>query len=104
MNVSTIGRLLVVWLAIAPAALRAQPDALSASVLAANCTGCHGPNGKSRGAIPSIAGLDKTYFIEAMQAFRAGQRQPTVMHQHAKGYTDTEIETLAQHFASQPRR
>jgi sulfide dehydrogenase cytochrome subunit len=71
--------------------------------LAANCTGCHGRNGVSAGAIPSIAGLERAYIVTAMQEFKAGTRQATVMHQHAKGYTDPEIELLAAYFSQQKR-
>ena len=69
--------------------------------LAANCTGCHGSNGVSAGAIPTLAGLEKAYIVTAMQEFKAGTRQATVMHQHAKGYSDEQIEQLAEFFASQ---
>ncbi|HTS53890.1 MAG TPA: c-type cytochrome [Burkholderiales bacterium] len=75
----------------------------AARSLAANCTGCHGPSGNSSGAIPSIAGLEKPYIVTAMQEFKAGTRQATVMHQHAKGYTDQEIEVLAEYFSRQKR-
>jgi cytochrome subunit of sulfide dehydrogenase len=75
----------------------------AAQTLAANCTGCHGPNGVSAGAIPGIAGLEKAYLVTAMQEFKAGTRQATVMHQHAKGYTDQEIELLASYFSQQKR-
>jgi cytochrome c553 len=72
--------------------------------LAANCTSCHGPNGNSLGAIPSIAGLDKATIVAALQAFRDGARPATVMHQHAKGYTEQEFAVLADFFSSQKRQ
>jgi cytochrome subunit of sulfide dehydrogenase len=76
----------------------------AARSLAANCTGCHGPSGNSSGAIPTIAGLERAYIITAMQEFKAGTRQATIMHQHAKGYTDQEIEVLAEYFSKQKRQ
>ena len=76
----------------------------AARSLAANCTGCHGPGGNSGGAIPTIAGLEKAYIVTAMQEFKAGTRQATVMHQHAKGYTDQEVEILAEYFSKQKRQ
>ena len=69
--------------------------------LAANCTGCHGPNGVSTGDIPSIARMEKQRMVELMQAFRDGKKEATVMQQHAKGYSDEQIEAIAQWFASQ---
>lgn len=69
--------------------------------LAATCTGCHGTNGRSEGAIPGLIGLQKAYIATAMRDFRDGKRQATVMHQHAKGYTDEQIERIAEYFAAQ---
>lgn len=80
----------------------AQQD-VQARDWAATCTGCHGTNGKSEGAIPSIAGLDKAYIVSVMQEFKADKRAATVMHQHAKGYSDVQIERIAAFFASQKR-
>ena len=91
---------LLAGLAVASAAAGQDQAARS---LAANCTGCHGPNGISSGAIPTIAGLERAYIVTAMQEFKAGTRQATVMHQHAKGYTDQEIEVMAQYFSQQKR-
>ncbi|MEW5787647.1 MAG: c-type cytochrome [Pseudomonadota bacterium] len=68
--------------------------------MAANCAYCHGPDGKSRGAIPSLAGLEKGYFVEQMKAFRDNTRPSTVMSKHAQGYTDAEYEALGAWFAS----
>lgn len=76
----------------------------AARSLAANCTGCHGPSGNSSGAIPTIAGLERAYIATAMQEFKAGTRQATVMHQHAKGYSDQDIEILAEYFSKQKRQ
>lgn len=92
---------LLAGFAIASRAAWAEDQA--ARSIAANCTGCHGPLGVSAGAIPSIAGLEKAYIVTALQEFKAGSRQATVMHQHAKGYTDAEIEVLAEYFSQQKR-
>jgi len=72
--------------------------------LAANCTSCHGPDGNSLGVIPSIAGLDRATIVAALQGFKDGTRQATVMHQHAKGYTEQEFAVLADFFSSQKRQ
>ena len=62
---------------------------------AATCTGCHGTNGYSEGGMPLLAGLDKAYIVNAMKEFMAGTRPATVMHQHAKGYSEEQIERPA---------
>ena len=64
------------------------------------CTGCHGTEGRSRGAIPAIAGIDKVKFVDLMTAFREGTQPATVMHQHAKGLSDEQIDALGDYFAS----
>jgi len=68
--------------------------------MAANCSYCHGPDGKSHGAIPSLAGMEPGYFVQQMKAFRDGTRPATVMKKHANGYTDAEFEAMAKYFAS----
>jgi cytochrome c553 len=78
----------------------AQATDVRARFMAANCAYCHGPDGKSRGAIPSLAGVDKKYFVEQMKAFRDGSRENTVMTKHAMGYTDAEFEALGAWFAA----
>jgi cytochrome c553 len=69
--------------------------------LAANCANCHGTDGKSSSAMPSLAGLERSYLILRMQDFKAGRRPATIMHQIAKGYSDEQIELIAEYFASQ---
>ena len=75
--------------------------AQDARYLAGTCANCHGTDGRSvsGGAMPGLAGLSRTYFIEQMSAFRSGARQASVMHQIAKGYSDDQISRLADYFA-----
>jgi sulfide dehydrogenase cytochrome subunit len=68
-------------------------------VIASTCMSCHGPGGKSLGAAPSIAGLDKDYFVKAMQDYKSGKRVGTIMKKHAAGYTDAEFEAMGAYFA-----
>lgn len=78
-------------------------DTPSATMLANTCTGCHGTNGSSVGpASPTIAGLSKDYFIESMEAYQKDERPSTIMSRIAKGYTEAEIELMANHFSKQP--
>ena len=88
-----------------PAATHAQPsgspDLRGAAFLASNCANCHGTVGTAQGAMPSLAGQSKTYIVEQMRAFRDGKRPATIMHQLAKGYTDQQIELIAEFYARQ---
>jgi sulfide dehydrogenase cytochrome subunit len=69
----------------------------------ANCFNCHGTEGRGHSAIPPLAGLSTTYFVEQMNAFKAGTRQASLMHQLSKGYTDGEIAIAAAYFAAQKK-
>ena len=89
--------LLAVAAMLSPPGLAADTKGRS---LAANCTGCHGTNGVSSGGIPTIAGTEKDRIVTLMKEFRDGKRPATVMHQHAKGYTDEQIEAIAAWFAA----
>lgn len=82
------------------AAQRGDPEI--ARSLAATCAGCHGTDGVSQGVIESLAGMRKDEIILKMQAFKTGARPATVMHQLARGYTDPQVELIADWYAAQP--
>ena len=76
---------------------------IRAAMLVNNCATCHGTDGYSSGSsIPSIAGLNKTYLVRTMQAYRSGTRASSVMARIAKGYTDTQIERMADYLSKLP--
>jgi len=66
-----------------------------------NCMGCHGVNGISPGAIPTIAGKSAAYLVERMTAFRDGTRESTVMGRLLKGFDDEDIRRVADFFADE---
>ena len=81
----------------------AMAETPSASMLANTCAGCHGTNGSSVGpASPTIAGISRDYFIETMEAYKKAERPSTIMTRIAKGYTEKEIELMADFFSKQP--
>jgi sulfide dehydrogenase cytochrome subunit len=92
----------VAWMAASAAtgALALAQDAANTRALAATCANCHGTDGRSVGAVPGLAGLDKTYLAQQMRDFKAGKRPATVMQQLAKGYTDEQIDQLAGYFSA----
>jgi sulfide dehydrogenase cytochrome subunit len=84
----------------ASATIQAAPP--SAAMLANACAGCHGTHGASAGpSMPNLAGQSKKAFIESMKEFKAGTRPASIMGRLAKGYSDAEIETMADFFAAQ---
>ena len=95
-------QLTLAMLCAATPVLAAEADS-HLRVLAASCAACHGSNGNSVGGTPVLAGLDAAHFKLQMKSFRSGERSSTVMHHHAKGLTEDEIEALAGYFAAQPR-
>ncbi len=98
-NAIVIGALSVVGLV--PGSASAQHAGRD---LAAPCAICHGTNGRAvTQAVTSLAGLPKEHISAQMRAFRDGKRSATVMHQIAKGYTDAQIDSLAQWYAEQQR-
>ena len=69
--------------------------------LAASCAACHGTNGKAaaQSGSATLAGMDKQQLSSKLMAFKSGAANATVMHRHAKGLTDEEIEGLAAYFS-----
>jgi len=65
------------------------------------CFSCHGTDGHSAGAMPSIAGKDSDYIEGRLLDYREGRRQGTVMNRIAKGFSDEEIRRLALYFAAE---
>ena len=69
--------------------------------MASTCASCHGTNGNSVGGMDPLAGMPKAEMIKKMQDYRSGAKPATVMHQLAKGYTDQQVEMIANFFAAQ---
>ena len=62
---------------------------------AAGCANCHGTNGQAQPGLASLAGASKDETVQKMKEFKSGARPATLMHQLAKGYTDEQLETIA---------
>ena len=107
MKKQTIWNILTVSLLALHTVPAAAQDAKTINLksLAATCANCHGTNGKAfeGSAVVTLAGLPKDYIVTQMKAFATGQRPATIMHQLAKGYSDTQIEQIASYFAAQKK-
>ncbi|HEX4856605.1 MAG TPA: c-type cytochrome [Limnobacter sp.] len=70
---------------------------LQAASLAATCANCHGTNGQgvAGSAVTGLSNLSAEYIKTNMIWFKTGQRPATVMHQLSKGYTDEQIDIIA---------
>ena len=71
------------------------------SMLANSCAACHGTLGKSPGAIPAINGKSSDFIVQSLKDFQSGKRPSTVMGRHASGYSEKEIQMIAEFFSKQ---
>ena len=92
--------LLFASLLTVPALANSEPGPIPGPALAQACAACHGPDGRSQGAIPALDRLSPEDFRAAMQAFRTEERQGTVMNQIAKGLSEADVEAVTTYFAA----
>jgi sulfide dehydrogenase cytochrome subunit len=71
--------------------------------LARTCNGCHGVGGVSvSGPMPSIGGLPQAYLKRIMKQWKYGERKAVTMDRIVKGFSDDQLDALAEYFAKQP--
>lgn len=89
----------LVLLGLAGAAA-ARPDI---EPLARTCNGCHGVGGVSVGhSMPSIGGLPREYLRRIMKQWKYGERSALTMDRIVKGFSDDQLDALADYFSKQP--
>ncbi|MBA2963584.1 MULTISPECIES: c-type cytochrome [Ramlibacter] len=78
---------------------------LQVATLAATCANCHGTQGRAVAGspLPTLAGMPSDAMLAQLRAFRAGTRPSTIMAQLSKGYSEAQLEQVAEYFARQPR-
>lgn len=90
----------VTGLLLASLSMWASADALQVRSMAASCAACHGTSGIAQQGMESLAGQKKEDFLKKMQDFKSGKKPATLMHQLSKGYSDAQIDQLADYFAA----
>ena len=95
--------LLISFFSVIAVANAAEPLAKRPSVerMAHACAGCHGSFGHAIAPTPTLAGKSEEDFVKAMQDFKSGQRDSSIMNRIAKAYTDEDIASMAQFFKKQ---
>ncbi len=68
---------------------------------AAACSGCHPASSAAEARVPALAGRDAQEIVTQMRAFRSGQRDATVMDRIARGYSEAEIQAIANWYQAQ---
>ncbi len=75
-----------------------------ASLLTQPCFACHGTNGNSTGTpIPSLAGQTEAVLSASLLAFKTGERPATLMTRIAKGYSDEDLQLIANYLATEAK-
>lgn len=69
-------------------------------LLASNCFQCHGTNGNGPG-FDRLAGKSANSIYKELKEFQSGKEGEGIMTRHAWGYTDAQLQALAQWFSTQ---
>ena len=73
----------------------ASAQSVNAALVAANCAVCHGQGGAGAGDLPALNNSSSAQIAENMKAMRDGKKPSTIMGRIAKGYTDAQIDAVA---------
>jgi cytochrome c553 len=85
---------------VAPETAEQASDPAAGKTKAAACAGCHGPEGVSNDLPgPSLAGQNVGYFVSALKAYGAGDRDNPMMSPMAQGVNEADAGDLAAYYA-----
>ncbi len=77
-----------------------DPAAFQVKLWAASCMACHGTDGRAEGTGLTIGGRPAPDLLTKLLGYKTGKLPATIMHQHAKGYSDDELSRIADYFSS----
>src|SRR3972149_11624194 len=78
----------------------APPSPAAVVNMIGNCYSCHGTDGRSPGAIPSLTGKNAQQALLMLKEYKSGQLAATGLTRPPKGYTDAELEALANYIGT----
>jgi cytochrome c553 len=98
-------RLAVALLALCGAAQAQQPVASHLLNNLSMCAGCHGIPGYKTAYpevyhVPKLGGQSPAYLVNALRAYRSGERQHPSMRGIAASLSDKDVEELAAYYGS----
>ena len=92
-------------LAFTMAPAHAAGNAENGKLLTYTCAGCHGipeyRNAYPNYHVPKIAGQSESYLVNALKAYRSGDRKHPTMVAQASSFSDQDIADIAAYLASQ---
>jgi cytochrome c553 len=84
---------------------QAAGNAENGKSLAYTCAGCHGiadyKNAYPSYRVPKIAGQNEGYLVNALKAYRNGDRQHPTMSAQASSFSEQDIADIAAYLAAQ---
>ena len=96
--------ILALLLAAGPVAAQSQGDAERGRTVAYTCTGCHGipfyKNVYPTYTVPKLGGQNQQYLIDALKAYRSGDRKHPTMQAQAATLSDQDILDVTAYFVS----
>lgn len=98
---ATLLGLLLTASAAAMAQTATQPPA--GRLLASNCFQCHGTDGRATAGFDKLAGKSANDIYGELREMRAKPGSEGIMGVHALGYTDQELQLIADYFSKQAR-
>ncbi len=81
--------------------LLAVPDAKAgpvANVMADSCSGCHGTDGQSLGAMPAFNTKTADELKKVLRDYRSGAREATIMDRITKGYSEAQLDAIVDYY------
>ena len=80
-----------------------ETTSAAGQALASGCAACHGANGVSvNPPWPNLAGQSKDYLLNALRAYRSGERKDAIMTGVVKTLNEVDAAAVAAYFAASP--
>lgn len=89
-------------LMLATSGVQAGGDAARGQELSVDCADCHGEDGLGDDESPALAGLEESYHVEQLQAFKSGERvdEDEMMGMYAEDLSEQDMADLAAYYAT----